>query len=133
MYTLSNLSPSEGSTHRRKRVGRGPSSGNGKTAGRGQKGQKSRSGGSPRVGFEGGQMPLSRRLPKRGFKTFLRKYRYRKRRRFEPFRWLRPRRCRRTARSWSRARSNRWRQTPWQRRSQCQIERHRRCRQCFRS
>lgn len=69
MIDLSNLSPAEGSTHRRKRVGRGPSSGNGKTAGRGQKGQKSRSGGSPRVGFEGGQMPLSRRLPKRGFKN----------------------------------------------------------------
>ncbi len=62
MYTLSNLSPAEGSTHRRKRVGRGPSSGHGKTAGRGQKGQKARSGGSPRVGFEGGQMPLSRRV-----------------------------------------------------------------------
>ena len=73
MYTLSNLSPSEGSTHRRKRVGRGPSSGNGKTAGRGQKGQKSRSGGSPRVGFEGGQMPLTRRLPKRGFNNNFRK------------------------------------------------------------
>ena len=73
MYTLSNLSPAEGSTHRRKRVGRGPSSGHGKTAGRGQKGQKARSGGSPRVGFEGGQMPLSRRLPKRGFKNIFAK------------------------------------------------------------
>jgi len=69
MIDLSNLSPAPGSTHSRKRVGRGTSSGNGKTAGRGQKGQKSRSGGSPRVGFEGGQMPLSRRLPKRGFKN----------------------------------------------------------------
>lgn len=73
MLDLSNLSPAPGSTHPRKRVGRGPSSGNGKTAGRGQKGQKSRSGGSPRVGFEGGQMPLSRRLPKRGFKNIFAK------------------------------------------------------------
>ena len=69
MIDLSNLSPAPGSTHSRKRVGRGTSSGNGKTAGRGQKGQKSRAGGAPRVGFEGGQMPLSRRLPKRGFKN----------------------------------------------------------------
>ena len=69
MIDLSHLSPAPGSTHSRKRVGRGTSSGNGKTAGRGQKGQKSRSGGAPRVGFEGGQMPLSRRLPKRGFKN----------------------------------------------------------------
>lgn len=73
MINLSNLSPAVGSTHARKRVGRGPSSGNGKTAGRGQKGQKSRSGGAPRVGFEGGQMPLSRRLPKRGFKNIFAK------------------------------------------------------------
>ena len=73
MIDLSNLSPAPGSTHSRKRVDRGPSSGNGKTAGRGQKGQKSRSGGSPRVGFEGGQMPLSRRLPKRGFKNIFAK------------------------------------------------------------
>lgn len=73
MIDLSNLSPAEGSTHSRKRVGRGPSSGNGKTAGRGQKGQKARAGGSPRVGFEGGQMPLSRRLPKRGFKNIFAK------------------------------------------------------------
>ncbi len=73
MINLSNLSPKEGSTHARKRVGRGTSSGNGKTAGRGQKGQKSRSGGAPRVGFEGGQMPLSRRLPKRGFKNIFAK------------------------------------------------------------
>ena len=73
MIDLSNLSPAPGSTHSRKRVGRGTSSGNGKTAGRGQKGQKSRSGGAPRVGFEGGQMPLSRRLPKRGFKNIFAK------------------------------------------------------------
>jgi large subunit ribosomal protein L15 len=73
MIDLSNLSPAPGSTHSRKRVGRGTSSGNGKTAGRGQKGQKARSGGSPRVGFEGGQMPLSRRLPKRGFKNIFAK------------------------------------------------------------
>ena len=57
----------------RNRVGRGPGSGNGKTSGRGQKGQKSRSGGGVRVGFEGGQMPLARRLPKRGFKNPFRK------------------------------------------------------------
>ena len=73
MIDLSSLSPAPGSTHSRKRVGRGTSSGNGKTAGRGQKGQKSRAGGSPRVGFEGGQMPLSRRLPKRGFKNIFAK------------------------------------------------------------
>lgn len=73
MLDLSSLSPAPGSTHSRKRVGRGTSSGNGKTAGRGQKGQKARSGGSPRVGFEGGQMPLSRRLPKRGFKNIFAK------------------------------------------------------------
>lgn len=73
MIDLSSLSPAPGSTHSRKRVGRGTSSGTGKTAGRGQKGQKSRSGGSPRVGFEGGQMPLSRRLPKRGFKNIFAK------------------------------------------------------------
>ena len=73
MIDLSSLSPAPGSTHSRKRVGRGTSSGNGKTAGRGQKGQKARSGGAPRVGFEGGQMPLSRRLPKRGFKNIFAK------------------------------------------------------------
>ncbi|OIP29304.1 MAG: 50S ribosomal protein L15 [Deltaproteobacteria bacterium CG2_30_63_29] len=67
MFDLSNLSPSAGATKARKRKGRGVGSGLGKTAGRGHKGQKSRSGGAPRVGFEGGQMPLSRRLPKRGF------------------------------------------------------------------
>lgn len=64
---LNSLSPAPGSKKRRKRIGRGPSSGTGKTSGRGHKGQKSRSGYSRRPGFEGGQMPLSRRLPKRGF------------------------------------------------------------------
>lgn len=66
---LNDLSPAEGSNHPRKRVGRGIGSGLGKTAGRGHKGQKSRSGGFHKVGFEGGQMPLQRRLPKRGFKS----------------------------------------------------------------
>lgn len=64
---LSTLAPARGSRKNRKRVGRGPGSGTGKTSGRGHKGQKSRSGYSRRFGFEGGQMPLSRRLPKRGF------------------------------------------------------------------
>lgn len=64
---LNELSPAPGSTHRSIRVGRGTGSGKGKTSGRGHKGQKSRSGGGVRPGFEGGQMPLSRRLPKRGF------------------------------------------------------------------
>jgi large subunit ribosomal protein L15 len=64
---LSNLKPKKGSRHAKKRVGRGPGSGHGKTAGRGEKGQKSRSGFSRMLGFEGGQMPLHRRLPKRGF------------------------------------------------------------------
>jgi large subunit ribosomal protein L15 len=64
---LHNLKPARGSVHNRKRVGRGPASGTGKTAGRGEKGQKSRSGHSRKVGFEGGQMPLHRRVPKRGF------------------------------------------------------------------
>ncbi len=64
---LNNLKPKKGSKHVRKRVGRGPGSGNGKTAGRGEKGQKSRSGYTGKLGFEGGQMPLIRRLPKRGF------------------------------------------------------------------
>ena len=64
---LSKLSPVEGSTQVGKRKGRGHGSGNGKTGGRGHKGQKARSGGKVRVGFEGGQMPLSRRIPKRGF------------------------------------------------------------------
>lgn len=64
---LHDLSPAPGSTHSRKRVGRGPGSGLGKTAGRGHKGGKSRSGYTVRPGFEGGQMPLIRRVPKRGF------------------------------------------------------------------
>jgi large subunit ribosomal protein L15 len=67
MAELHDLSPSSGSTKNRKRKGRGPGSGNGKTAGRGQKGQKARSGGSVHPRFEGGQMPLVRRIPKRGF------------------------------------------------------------------
>ena len=70
---LNNLHPTEGSTHKKKRVGRGPGSGLGKTAGRGNKGQKSRSGYSGKVGFEGGQMPLQRRLPKRGFTNIFKK------------------------------------------------------------
>ncbi len=64
---LSNLKPKKSARHAKKRVGRGPGSGHGKTAGRGEKGQKSRSGYSRMLGFEGGQMPLHRRLPKRGF------------------------------------------------------------------
>lgn len=64
---LNTIKPASGSTHSRKRVGRGIGSGHGKTAGRGHKGQKSRSGGFHKLGFEGGQMPLQRRLPKRGF------------------------------------------------------------------
>lgn len=64
---LHNLKPARGSVRTRKRVGRGPGSGLGKTSGRGEKGQKSRSGFSQKVGFEGGQMPLHRRVPKRGF------------------------------------------------------------------
>jgi large subunit ribosomal protein L15 len=64
---LNNLKPNKGARHAKKRVGRGPGSGHGKTAGRGEKGQKSRSGYSRQLGFEGGQMPLHRRLPKRGF------------------------------------------------------------------
>lgn len=66
---LHELKPAEGAVRSRKRLGRGTATGQGKTAGRGQKGQKSRSGGGVRVGFEGGQMPLARRLPKRGFKN----------------------------------------------------------------
>lgn len=69
---LSDLSPAAGSRRTRKRVGRGPGSGTGKTAGRGHKGQKSRSGYSQRAGFEGGQMPLVRRVPKRGFTNIFR-------------------------------------------------------------
>ncbi len=67
MTELHDLSPSPGSHRNRKRVGRGPGSGTGKTAGRGQKGQKARSGASIPAGFEGGQMPLQRRIPKGGF------------------------------------------------------------------
>jgi large subunit ribosomal protein L15 len=68
----SKLSPATGSRRDRKRVGRGPGSGNGKTSGRGEKGQKSRSGYSAKRGFEGGQMPLHRRVPKRGFTNIFR-------------------------------------------------------------
>lgn len=71
---LNTISPAEGSKKNRRRVGRGIGSGLGKTAGRGHKGQKSRAGGYHKVGFEGGQMPLQRRLPKRGFKSALLKY-----------------------------------------------------------
>src|ERR671915_1029236 len=71
--SLNNLRPAAGSTHKKKRVGRGPGCGLGKTAGRGNKGQKSRSGYSGKVGFEGGQMPLHRRLPKRGFTNIFKK------------------------------------------------------------
>jgi large subunit ribosomal protein L15 len=70
---LNNIHAPEGSTHKKKRVGRGPGSGLGKTAGRGEKGQKSRSGYSAKIGFEGGQMPLHRRLPKRGFTNIFKK------------------------------------------------------------
>ena len=66
---LNTLQPAEGAKHYKRRVGRGIGSGIGKTAGRGHKGQKSRAGGFHKVGFEGGQMPLQRRLPKRGFKS----------------------------------------------------------------
>ncbi len=69
---LHDLSPAPGSKRDRKRIGRGPGSGNGKTAGRGHKGQRSRSGFSQRFGFEGGQMPLVRRVPKRGFTNIFR-------------------------------------------------------------
>lgn len=68
---LNTIKPSEGAKHAKRRVGRGIGSGLGKTAGRGHKGQKSRSGGYHKVGFEGGQMPMHRRLPKRGFKSHL--------------------------------------------------------------
>ena len=71
---LNSLSPAEGSKKSRKRVGRGMGSGIGKTGGRGHKGQKSRSGGYHKVGFEGGQMPLQRRLPKRGFASRTARY-----------------------------------------------------------
>jgi large subunit ribosomal protein L15 len=71
---LNSIKPATGSKKARRRVGRGIGSGLGKTAGRGHKGQKSRAGGFHKVGFEGGQMPLQRRLPKRGFKSLLKKY-----------------------------------------------------------
>src|ERR687891_2076822 len=71
--SLNTLKPAKGSTHKKKRVGRGPGSGRGKTAGRGEKGLKSRSGYSSKTGFEGGQMPLHRRLPKRGFTNIFKK------------------------------------------------------------
>jgi large subunit ribosomal protein L15 len=71
---LNTIKPASGAKHAKRRVGRGIGSGLGKTAGRGHKGQKSRAGGYHKVGFEGGQMPLQRRLPKRGFKSALLKY-----------------------------------------------------------
>ena len=71
---LNSIKPADGAKHAKRRVGRGIGSGLGKTAGRGHKGQKSRSGGFHKVGFEGGQMPLQRRLPKRGFKSQTLKY-----------------------------------------------------------
>ena len=73
MLTLANLAPQEGSKKQRKRLGRGPGSGHGKTAGRGHKGFKARSGSGVKPGFEGGQMPLQRRLPKRGFTNIFKK------------------------------------------------------------
>ena len=71
MMELNSIKPADGAKHYKRRVGRGIGSGIGKTAGRGHKGQKSRAGGGPAVGFEGGQMPMHRRLPKRGFKSHL--------------------------------------------------------------
>ena len=71
---LNSIKPASGAKHSKRRVGRGIGSGLGKTAGRGHKGQKSRAGGYHKVGFEGGQMPLQRRLPKRGFKSASLKY-----------------------------------------------------------
>lgn len=71
---LNNIAPAAGAKHAKRRVGRGIGSGLGKTAGRGHKGQKSRAGGYHKVGFEGGQMPMQRRLPKRGFKSHLLKF-----------------------------------------------------------
>ena len=71
---LNDIKPANGAKHAKRRVGRGIGSGLGKTAGRGHKGQKSRSGGYHKVGFEGGQMPMHRRLPKRGFKSHLLKF-----------------------------------------------------------
>ncbi len=74
MMELNDIKPADGSKHAKRRVGRGIGSGIGKTGGRGHKGQKSRAGGFHKVGFEGGQMPLQRRLPKRGFKSALLKF-----------------------------------------------------------
>ena len=74
MMELNGIKPAGGAKHAKRRVGRGIGSGLGKTAGRGHKGQKSRAGGYHKVGFEGGQMPLQRRLPKRGFKSQLLKF-----------------------------------------------------------
>ncbi len=74
MVKIHNLSPVKGSRKAKKRIGRGPGSGHGKTSCRGHKGQKSRSGGSIPPGFEGGQMPLQRRLPKRGFTNIFKKH-----------------------------------------------------------
>ncbi|MDP1999736.1 MAG: 50S ribosomal protein L15 [Rhodoferax sp.] len=71
---LNGIKPADGAKHYKRRVGRGIGSGIGKTAGRGHKGQKSRAGGYHKVGFEGGQMPMHRRLPKRGFKSHLLKF-----------------------------------------------------------
>lgn len=73
---LNSIKPADGAKHAKRRVGRGIGSGLGKTAGRGHKGQKSRSGGYHKVGFEGGQMPLQRRLPKRGFNSLTRARNY---------------------------------------------------------
>ena len=70
---LNDLKPKKGARHAKKRLGRGPGSGHGKTSGRGEKGQKSRSGFSRKLGFEGGQMPLHRRIPKRGFTNIFKK------------------------------------------------------------
>jgi large subunit ribosomal protein L15 len=74
MMELNSIKPAAGAKHAKRRVGRGIGSGLGKTAGRGHKGQKSRSGGYHKVGFEGGQMPMHRRLPQRGFKSHLLKF-----------------------------------------------------------
>jgi len=74
MMELNGIKPAGGAKHAKRRVGRGIGSGLGKTAGRGHKGQKSRAGGYHKVGFEGGQMPMQRRLPKRGFKSALLKF-----------------------------------------------------------
>lgn len=73
MLRLNNISAQPGANHKRKRLGRGPGSGHGMTSGKGDKGQLARSGGTSRPGFEGGQMPLYRRIPKRGFTNFARR------------------------------------------------------------